>query len=551
MRAQVLALLIVSAAAKNVTDDNNSTESRLNVWHYEWSCADSKYARYQKYCNMVNWRSAQVQRWRTTNIGIGNNNDTIEVELLSFETLDSFASEAQALQDILPEDEGSSGSCWTNKLRTSCGYFFRRCRAGRPEMIPQDLCLSVCEDYGRSCLGGSGQWQRSPLCRNVFNPDSENWQCDNNTILMETDQCKERPDDADCVQVPNEGFFLLDIEYGPYGGLVYVYTVSLCVWTVMGLLQLLRVYRDDSRRFAIHPAAESNNLLRTLLAIPAAKAAYVAVSLAFWVTCEQWGECSYWLNVGRVNCKLVYETIFFLCFLLLSKGWYITQRSLNQQDLRRCVLIVCLFYLGDSLLTVLQSFMNWFYWGLTVVIYLFVLLAMLLQLSNILRTLSGMLLQLEIQSDLFQRVMTKLQFSLRFRLLMAIFVMFVILSRGFMNSLQDVPLWPQFLALEIMEAAVVATLFVMLRDPRGDLFGEIGDLVEALGTTLQLAPVMTADMDLMTAADGKLLDSGKQERVVIVQNPGGEFDMVVGVRSHCVSSFLRLPEKANSIRQAA
>jgi len=548
MRCQVLALgvLIISVVVNNAKSDNfNQTAD--SIWHYEWSCKDSKYARYQKYCDMVNWRSAQVRRWR---IQTDSNNITyITNEDLNFETIDSFASQAQSHGDLLPEDDGSSGGCWADKLRMSCGYFFRRCRAGRPAMIPQDLCESVCEDYSKSCMGSKSAWDRSPLCKNVFTPDSESWQCNNNTVLMETDQCQERPRDADCVRVPEEGFFLLDIEYGPYGPIPYIYAFSLFAWSMLGLVQLWRVYRDNATRQAEQPAVEPNNLLRTLLAIPASKGVYVAVSLAFWVTCEQWGECSYWLNVGRINCKLVYETVVFLCFLLLSKGWYITRRSLTQQDLRRSVLIVCLFYLGDSLLTVLSSFMNWFYWALTSVIYLFVLIAMLMQISGVLSDLSSMLLQLEIESDLFRRVLTKFQFVLRYRLLMTFFVLSVILSRGLFNSLQNVPLWPQYLALESMEVVVITTLFIMLGDSDGHLFGEVGDLLDALGTSLQLAPVMTADMDLGVTT-GKALDS-KKERVVIVQNPGGEYDMVVGVRSHCVNTFLRLPaNKADTISPA-
>ena len=78
------------------------------------------------------------------------------------------------------------------------------------------MCRSVCQDYRNSCFenGTAGSTTVVSLCDNVFDDsDTDEWSCDDNEVIEEASTCKQENDEAECVLVPKNGYFLLDIEY--------------------------------------------------------------------------------------------------------------------------------------------------------------------------------------------------------------------------------------------------------------------------------------------------------------------------------------------------
>jgi hypothetical protein len=103
----------------------------------------------------------------------------------------------------------------------------------------------------------------------------------------------------------------------------------------------------------------------------------LSLELSFWVTCAQWLMCSFWLAVSLVNwfvlctrsrirahrcisdtctlSQLIYETVAFAVFSMIAKGWCITRNAIPGGEWRRTILVLCAFYMGDSIILVLKT----------------------------------------------------------------------------------------------------------------------------------------------------------------------------------------------------
>ena len=412
-----------------------------------------------------------------------------------------------------PEFDG--GNCLKNRKRVGCGYFFRRCRYGKPEMIPQNMCRSVCQDYRNSCFENETLASSTvvSLCDNVFDDsDTDEWSCDDNEVIEEASTCKQENDEAECVLVPKNGYFLLDIEYGPYEPFRGIYLVFLILWIVLFLastVMFVVVFKEiNDEMFSL-----GNSMIRMVLIVTIIKAGYVGITYSFWTTCLDWGTCSYWLNVGRTNLKLVFETFLFLVLILIGKGWHISRDRISQFELRRTVLIVCLFYLGDSLLMVLQLYVGWFYWVLLCLVFLSILTYILKSVKRLANGYGELLVNVEINSPIFDALIAKFRFFLRYRVLCVLFVVMFIISSGLMTQLHNTPLWPQYLALETFTFMFILLLFLTFVSDVS-LFNNIGDstMFDQDGN-VRMAPVLTADVKSLNGSDesGGSSDSFRSE----------------------------------------
>jgi hypothetical protein len=65
--------------------------------------------------------------------------------------------------------------------------------------------------------------------------------------------------------------------------------------------------------------------------------------------------CSFWMSVSLVNTHLVFETAQVVLFLLISKGWRVTRSSFPSSEWRGVILAMSAFYMGNSIITVLQG----------------------------------------------------------------------------------------------------------------------------------------------------------------------------------------------------
>lgn len=481
-------------------DTGNGTNAALV--RFLFSCEDSAYPGLMTSCDMVSWRSARVTREFL---------DPNTMELLDSKSLDfgetqnvaaSMASDEMVdTLGWLKWDPSAGKKCEDARRRVACGYMFRRCRYGKPDMVPENMCYAVASEYRSACLDETSATTNKtsvPILNNVFPNDGpairEDWNCVNNSVLLETNDCKSFQQDDECVFVPHVGYFLLDIELGPFKPLVDIYAALLTAWCVLFVAWLVIVFIAPLSASTI--VEDSNPLLRMLTVIPFVKCAYVGVSFAFWSTCVSWGECSYWLNVGQSNLMLIFETCLFLCLILIGKGWNISRSTISQFELRRTVLIVCLFYLGDSLLLVIKSYVKWFYWILLALVYIGMTAFIVKSATKILSTYRSALLQLEIGADTFNGVFVKLLFFLRFRFVVVIFAVGAIIAHGLLASIRNAAIWPYYVFFEVVEILLFLSLFVLLWPHREhSLFSQIG------ATALfnedefhRLAPMLTADV---------------------------------------------------------
>ena len=549
------------------------------TFQFTWSCENSKYTKVMHTCDMVNWRSAQVSRRMLA----PNGSPVFNWEEIDFGLLDAFVDhiyESGSEDFFLPQTDGAP--CGYDRLRALCGYFFRRCRYGNDAMVPSDMCVSVCQDYRSDCLvGANANTIEAPICDNVFPPTAYSWDCSNNGILEENSNCASIQPANECVLVPHEGYFLLDIEYGPYDTLPEITLTFIVAWMIASTLWILY-----SLHLSFHNEESCNSLTRSVLILPLFMCSYLIVSYFFWATCDHWGECSYWLSVGQANCKLIWEATLFLVLLLCGKGWFIHRHGLSQFELRRMVLLVCLFYLADSLLMVLQEYVRWFYWCLLTFLYTFVLFYILGNTRKILDRYSKTLLQVDMDSDAYRIFMAKLRYFLNFRIVVVVYVVVFIVVQGLQHSVRNSPLWPLIVAQYVADLLLFLAIMYLIRAPNpSDLFSTIGtddvfggDNFDGLApmvvanmnekramlaptrpigrgnhsrgtseagmqTKASVSPALTMRKRTLSWLSPQTRDKRKSETyrvvapVVVVRNPGGEFDLAIGVKVEYVSKF--------------
>jgi hypothetical protein len=326
-------------------------------------------------------------------------------------------------------------------------------------------------------------------------------------VIEEPSTCQDENNEAECVLTPKSGYFLLDIEYGPYEPFHDIYLAFLVLWIALflsGIVMFFVVFKEiNDEMFSL-----GNSMIRMVLIATIIKAGYVGITYSFWTTCLDWGQCSYWLNVGRTNLKLVFETFLFLVLILIGKGWHISRETISQFELRRTVLIVCLFYLGDSLLMVLQLYVGWFYWILLCAVFLSMLTYILKSVKKLSNGYGELLVNVEINSPVFNALIAKFRFFLRYRVLCVLFVLMFIFSSGMMSSLKNVSLWPQYLALETMTFMFVLLLFLTFVSDVS-LFDNVGDSTMFDGDgNVRMAPVLTADVKSVKRIDASDSSSG-------------------------------------------
>jgi len=119
----------------------------------------------------------------------------------------------------------------------------------------------------------------------------------------------------------------------------------------------------------------------------------------------------------------------------------------------------------------------------------------------------------EINSPIFDALIAKFRFFLRYRVLCVLFVVMFIISSGLMTQLHNTPLWPQYLALETFTFMFILLLFLTFVSDVS-LFNNIGDstMFDQDGN-VRMAPVLTADVKSLNGSDesGGSSDSFRSE----------------------------------------
>lgn len=127
---------------------------------------------------------------------------------------------------------------------------------------------------------------------------------------------------------------VLDDSYRPlpalYLSFLFIWFFSACSWT-------FNTYKN--RHFQI------NNLQWTLASLPLIKALQLTLSFLFWYSCFYLQLCSLWMSFGVYVTGVLFQTVSFVSFLLISHGYCITCERLSVTECRTTAALGCVFYL--------------------------------------------------------------------------------------------------------------------------------------------------------------------------------------------------------------
>uniref|UniRef100_A0A5B7CBG1 Transmembrane protein n=1 Tax=Davidia involucrata TaxID=16924 RepID=A0A5B7CBG1_DAVIN len=128
--------------------------------------------------------------------------------------------------------------------------------------------------------------------------------------------------------------FGFDEAYRPlpslYLAFMSIWFVSACSWTI-------NTYK--------HRHFQTNNLQWTLASVPLIKALQLALSFLFWYSCFNLHICSLWMSFGVYVTGVLFQTVSFVSFLLISHGYSITCERLSVPERRTTAVLGCVFYL--------------------------------------------------------------------------------------------------------------------------------------------------------------------------------------------------------------
>ncbi|KAE8669921.1 putative Pyridoxal phosphate (PLP)-dependent transferases superfamily protein [Hibiscus syriacus] len=115
-----------------------------------------------------------------------------------------------------------------------------------------------------------------------------------------------------------------------YLGFLSIWFFSACSWT-------FNTFKN--RHFQI------NNLQWTLASVPLIKALQLMLSFLFWYSCVYLELCSLWMSFGVYITGVLFQTVSFVSFLLISHGYCITCERLSVTERRTTAALGCVFYL--------------------------------------------------------------------------------------------------------------------------------------------------------------------------------------------------------------
>ncbi|KAM7255584.1 hypothetical protein ACFE04_008482 [Oxalis oulophora] len=127
----------------------------------------------------------------------------------------------------------------------------------------------------------------------------------------------------------------LDESYRP---LPVVYLVFLSLWLLCAFSWTINTYKNRG-------GSQSNNLQWMLACVPLIKALQLTLSFLFWYSCIYLEVCSLWLSFGVYVSGVIFQTAYFVSFLLISHGYCITCERLSVSERRTTAALGSVLYL--------------------------------------------------------------------------------------------------------------------------------------------------------------------------------------------------------------
>ena len=162
-----------------------------------------------------------------------------------------------------------------------------------------------------------------------------------------------------CFSLPPGWLFLLSSGNGSYKGLPGAYVCFLLVWVLLCSRWCWKVCRGS----------DSTRLHQVLSVVPVVKVLLLLIAAWFWLSCEAWGYCGFWLGVVLTNAQLVFETSYFFALLCIANGWCIAFENISREKWRQILVRCCTFYMCESMLLVFKDYIGWLFWMMSGLLY--------------------------------------------------------------------------------------------------------------------------------------------------------------------------------------
>jgi hypothetical protein len=333
-------------------------------------------------------------------------------------------------QNLLSLRTGVSTDCIDSVVRFACGQIFPMCDHTN---TGQDRLVKVCAS---ECLAMKGQCSSYHKFLNLT--------CDGSPSKEHT-STSYGEGDITCFIAPMKGFFPPSVSSGPYDVVPFVFGGAMVFWVIVGARYIHNTFKGPHSRHA-------SFLSKTVAFIPILKVMVLSSSIIFWGTCVLWNMCSFWFAILWINANLMYEVMYFMCFLMIAKGWCILREDLTSLEWRQIVVILTSLGLMDALITVFRGYLGSYYYPLTDAMYGGMMLIIVYFVRDNLKLLNGKLRALHLEQDYETVHNTMMQYRLLVKSLVLIvaFLVFEIVAHSSLSS-NTIPVWQSAMIHEAVE----------------------------------------------------------------------------------------------------
>ncbi|XP_039121261.1 uncharacterized protein LOC120257997 isoform X2 [Dioscorea cayenensis subsp. rotundata] len=123
-----------------------------------------------------------------------------------------------------------------------------------------------------------------------------------------------------------------------YHSLPTLYLAFLFFWCFSTLSWSLNTWR--------HRRSQTSNLQWMMALVPMVKALQLGMSYIFWYSCIKLQMCSLWMSFGVYVSGIIFQTAYFVSFMLISHGYCIMCERLSVPERRTTAISGCILYLA-------------------------------------------------------------------------------------------------------------------------------------------------------------------------------------------------------------
>lgn len=123
-----------------------------------------------------------------------------------------------------------------------------------------------------------------------------------------------------------------------YRTLPMIYLAFLAIWSITGFSWASCSWRSYN--------SQMKNLQLVLGSVTVTKSMQLTSSFLFWYSCVDLKICSLWMSFGAYVSGIMFQTLSFVTFTLISHGYCITCARLPVKERRRTAVLALFFYLA-------------------------------------------------------------------------------------------------------------------------------------------------------------------------------------------------------------